>query len=563
LGGFVGHEFAGDGVGFGGAAVPAGERLAAVVGGEFDGIAGEHGVAAFDVLEVAQDGAGRQAAALGAEVPLQVADPEDHFGDGGGARVDFEAEELVRVDGEAFDFETLLGVAELGEGVEDFAFEPLHVFERDVEEVAGAAGGVEDAGGAQFVVPGADEVGSLTELAFVGEQQGGGLGVVPVGAQRLDDGGQDEAVDVGARGVMGAEVVAFKRVEGAFEQGAEDGGLDFGPVGAAGFEQEVDLVAVERQNFGIFEQLAVEARQPGADGDGELAFIHRLPEFGNERDELLRGFLQGLEQGGERALVVDLGQQADVFGEHREEAAREKGGDSLGGVSGFQRLGDAGEADGNFARGAGGAAGGVEAVRVVPDGLESGADFRPGEVVEPDAVAARVGEGGVAAAGAGEFGVELDDVADIEDDEKGRAAFVGRQVAGVVFGLAAGAQQGVVEFLRGSIGADFLGLADEGGAPVAVDEAVAGAAVAVVENDAALEDVGVVAGVLAGRLWRLDFEQGAEVGDEKLVVGALGTAGVAPAGEEGVDVHDVGIVARWLRSTSCQRQFSTRRPPTR
>ena len=166
----------------------------------------------------------------------------------------------------------------------------------------------------------------------------------------------------------------------------------------------------------------------------------------------------------------------------------------------FQRLGDAGEAHGDFARGAGGAAGRVEAVRVVPDGLEAGADFRPGEVVELDAVAARVGEGRVAAAGAGEFGVELDDVADIDDDQEGRPAFVGGQVAGVVFSLAAGAQHGVVEHAGLEAGADFLGLADEGGAPVAVDEAVAGAAVAVVKDDAALEDVGVVAGVFVGRL---------------------------------------------------------------
>lgn len=110
------------------------------VGGKFDGIAARYGVAAFDVFEVAQDWAGWQAASLSAEVPLQVADPEEHFGDGGGARVDFEAEESVRVNGEAFDFEELLRVAKLGKGVEDFAFEPLHVFERDVEEVAGAAG---------------------------------------------------------------------------------------------------------------------------------------------------------------------------------------------------------------------------------------------------------------------------------------------------------------------------------------------------------------------------------------------------------------------------------------
>ncbi len=47
------------------------------------------------------------------------------------------------------------------------------------------------------------------ELAFVGEQQRGGLHVAPLLAQRLDDGGQDEAFDVGARRVVGAERVAL------------------------------------------------------------------------------------------------------------------------------------------------------------------------------------------------------------------------------------------------------------------------------------------------------------------------------------------------------------------
>ena len=248
--------------------------------------------------------------------------------------------------------------------------------------------------------------------------------------------------------------------------------------------------------------------------------------------------MQGFQQAGEGAFVVDFGEQADVFGEHGEQAAREEGGDALGLVFAFERLGDAGEADGDFARGAGGAAGRVEAVRVLPDGLEAGADFRLAEVVEPDAVAARIGEGRVAAAGAGEFGVELDDVADIEDDEEGRPAFIGGQVAGVVFGLATGAQQGVVEPAGFGAGADFLGFADEAAASVAVDEAVAGAAVAVMKDDAALEDVGVVAGVFVGGLGWGDFQQGAEVGDEELVIGALGAAGRPPAGEEGVDLHD-------------------------
>jgi hypothetical protein len=136
-------------------------------------------------------------------------------------------------------------------------------------------------------------------------------------------------------------------------------------------------------------------------------------------------------------------------------------------------------------------------------------------------------------------------------------------VAGVVFGLAAGAQQGVVKLAGFGAGADFLGFADEAAAFVAVDEAVAGAAVAVVEDDAALEDVALWlcrAGLTFAPLtladaeaalsrvsstaggWG-DFQQGAEVGDEELVVGALGAASRPPAGEEGVDLHDAGILA--------------------
>ena len=93
-------------------------------------------------------------------MPLQVADPQHEFGDGGGARVEFEAEELVRVDGEAFSLQALLAAADalanrLGE-VEDFAFEAFHVFERDVEKIGTAAGRVKDANLAKLVVESVD-----------------------------------------------------------------------------------------------------------------------------------------------------------------------------------------------------------------------------------------------------------------------------------------------------------------------------------------------------------------------------------------------------------------------
>ncbi|MNL62734.1 hypothetical protein D3C87_1867840 [compost metagenome] len=72
---------------------------------------------------------------------------------------------------------------------------------------------------------------------FVGQHQGGGLGVGPVGAQGLDHGGQHQTFDVGAGGVVGAQGVALGGVERALEQGAKDGGLHLAPVASGGGDE--------------------------------------------------------------------------------------------------------------------------------------------------------------------------------------------------------------------------------------------------------------------------------------------------------------------------------------
>lgn len=73
--------------------------------------------------------------------------------------------------GEAGVFEDLLGFSEGVEGFEDFAFKSLHVFEGDVEEVPGAARGVEDAGVAELFVEGAG--GFDEEVELIGRQRQG------------------------------------------------------------------------------------------------------------------------------------------------------------------------------------------------------------------------------------------------------------------------------------------------------------------------------------------------------------------------------------------------------
>ena len=52
----------------------------------------------------------------------------------------------------------------------------------------------------------------------------------PLGAQRLDDRGQDESFDVSTGREMGAELMSLPGAKGAFEQGAEDRGLDVAPI---------------------------------------------------------------------------------------------------------------------------------------------------------------------------------------------------------------------------------------------------------------------------------------------------------------------------------------------
>ena len=231
-GGFIRDLPTGDGVHGGGDTIPLGERVALTIERGDLRRMGHERVAVPDVVKVADDREGDLLRRAGAEMPLEVADPEDEIGDDGGARVQFEAEELVGVDGVE-----LLRLAEGGEGFEDLAFEALHVFERDVEEVSGAAGGIEDAGVAELAVELAGDADGFFGFAGVNEVGDGGDGVVPVGAEGLDDGGDDETLDVGARGVVRAEGGAFGLVEGAFEEGSEDGGFDVGPVGVGGFDE--------------------------------------------------------------------------------------------------------------------------------------------------------------------------------------------------------------------------------------------------------------------------------------------------------------------------------------
>jgi hypothetical protein len=87
--------------------------------------------------------------------------------------------------------------------------------------------------------------------------------------------------------------------------------------------------------------------------------------------------------------------------------------------------------------------------------------------------------------------------------------------------------------LGGICVAPLLGFQNEAAPFVEVDPAGAGKAVAVLEGDGALEDVGIVPVVGTGGVGTGNSEEVAHLGEKKLVVGPLGGPGRLPAGDEG------------------------------
>ena len=177
-----------------------------------------------------------------AEVPLQIADPQHQFGDGGGARVDLDAEELVRIDGVAAE------PSAAPPGRQDRAAPPA------LRLPAASSVPARHRGSCRSRRPGSSTRMSHSSSwnAFTSamprpcvspsarRRLGRGLHVAPVRAQRLDDGRHHQPLDIGARRVVRAELAALVGVERVLQQRAEDRGLDLAPVLLRG------LVAVRR-----------------------------------------------------------------------------------------------------------------------------------------------------------------------------------------------------------------------------------------------------------------------------------------------------------------------------
>ena len=124
-----------------------------------------------------------------------------------------------------------------------------------------------------------------------------------------------------------------------------------------------DLLAHERQRDGLCEQAAVEMAYVVTHRGRIAAVRHRPPQFLQHRREALRIVDRIAQHRGEAAPA----QQADVLGEHREQAAHQEIGDRFRRMAPpLQRLADDREARSDVARDLGRAAGGVETARIEP-----------------------------------------------------------------------------------------------------------------------------------------------------------------------------------------------------
>jgi len=372
---------------------------------------------------------------------------------------------------------------------------------------------------------------------------------------------EDEPLDVAAGRVVGSELVPLPGVEGAFEQGPEDGGLHHGPVLLGSVDEVDDLVGAQRQDGGVLEEPAVEVGNLVLDGDREVgAGSHVLPEGLKHGDEPGRFILHGLQEPEE-----GIGrQEADILRKHGEEATLQETRRDLRVVPVLlQRLGEIGEGLGHLPRDLGGVLGRVEGMRFAPDLTKEVAGFLFVEVLEPDPSRAGIREGFVLPTRPGELRVEVEAMPDIADNQEWWATFLGGQEMNIALRLGVGAVKGLVprgrtaltvagRFRRGGIKRGQQRLIGVGLVPELIDpllcfeDEVAGlvevnpvrraGAVRLESVDPALECV-VVEGVVGLRwIGPVEPEQFAELHQEWLPRTAFVPTGLRPLLDKEVDL---------------------------
>ena len=457
------------------------------------------------------------------------------------------------------------GVAQIVHQRGDLALQPLHHLKCHIEKVARAAGGVEHGGFAQSRVKVAHKLQRVVGLAIFCQALNGSLHVTPILTEGFNDGGCHEPLHIGARRVMRAQLVALPLVEGAFQQGAEDRRFDLFPVCFSGFDQKAELQIIQRQGLGLFEKATVEAFEVLHQHLGKPAGVHGVPQALERRFGVFRMAAQ-LAQEFSEAATRD---QVHIFGEHREQAAHEKTGNGFAVMAlAFEAVAQFGEVGGNVARDIGGSERGIKAVGIGPDHAQHVTDVTLAQVFQVDTIAVAIRVLVVALPLFREVRVKFDDMAHVNNHQKGWPAVFPGNGAGVVVGLVARLEHGVVPggcaphtvadaFLcaRGDAPGQIdcavlllvhalLGFEYEMPATVDVDEA-GGAFLRVGKCHRPFEPVMVVAVVIGGRVRPVDAQQIGQFDHEELVIGMFAAPGLLPPADELVNLmcvrHTVSV----------------------
>ena len=434
----------------------------------------------------------------------------------------------------------------------NLALQPFHHFQRDIEEVARATGGVQHFGFAQPRVEVADELLCVVRLAVFGQALHGGLHIAPILAQRFDDGGRDEPLHIGARRVMRAQLVALAFVQRAFEQRAEDRGFDLFPVGFGGFDEQVQLEVVERQRVRLLEQAAIELFQVLGQDGRKSACVHCIPQAFERRLSVFRVAAQFLELVG-KAFTRD---QVHIFREHREKAAHEEPGNGFTVMAlTFKALAQFGQVGRDVACDLGGFQGRIEAVGVSPDRVQQVAGFLRAQVFKMDAKPVPVRKLVVALTLPRKVGVEFDQVAHIDHHQKRGPSVFLRYGTRVTVCLISRLEHGVVKpsatalamadlpgrirsqkqfqcaLVLGGRRGELLGLKDEVTAFIEVDASVP-LAPGMGQGHRTLKAIVEKIAVPVGHMWAIHAKQVRQLYCERLRCRHLAPTGTSPAFDE-------------------------------
>ncbi len=275
----------------------------------------EDRIAGLDHVEGRQDGLPRHRVAVVAQ-PLDLADPDHHPSEFGSIGVDLDPPQRARPKPGR-----LPRHPEAFRGpLDDLVLQVLEYPQGEVQEVPGAAGGVEHSDRAQArqqrldLAAGCLQHGGVGAVRAIEERRHRGLRLRHLAAKGHQHGRLHQALDGRPVGVVGPQLGALVGVQAALEEGAEDGRLDIGPVELGGVADHPDLVGPQLDGGGRIEEAAIEPVDPVGPEGAALGGHHR-EEAREARVEGGRVGVQVLHQARHEAL----GQETGVLGEEAEE----------------------------------------------------------------------------------------------------------------------------------------------------------------------------------------------------------------------------------------------------